>query len=83
MCETFQVTAPARRVIGNQAPNCQLRSKAQIALTAPLFLHRTRIGQGVVKNSETIAKYGAESTLFYRHLSFFSCKNRNECSAPL
>jgi hypothetical protein len=33
--QPFKVTAPSCTVIGNQAPNCQLRSKAHTALTAP------------------------------------------------
>jgi hypothetical protein len=36
-------TSPSHTVIGNQAPNCQLCSKAHTASTVPLVLHRTRM----------------------------------------
>ncbi len=51
----FKVTGLSRTVIDIQAPNCQLRSKAHTAPTAPLVLHRTGIGKCAMKNSESIA----------------------------
>ncbi len=41
--ESYKVIAPSHTIIGNWAPNCQLRSKAHTVPTAPLILHRTRI----------------------------------------
>jgi hypothetical protein len=48
--------------------NCQLRSYAHAALSAPLVLHNTRIG-----------KYA----FVEHHLLFLTCKSRDESSARL
>ncbi len=41
--------APSRTVIGHEALNGQMRSKAHTALTAPLVLHLTRIYKCAMK----------------------------------
>ncbi len=41
--------APSRTVIGHEAFNGQMRSKAHTALTAPLVLHHTRIYKCAMK----------------------------------
>ena len=41
--------APSRTVIAHYALNGQMRSKAHIALTAPLVLHHTRIYKCAMK----------------------------------
>jgi hypothetical protein len=45
----LKVTAPSHTVIGNEAPNCQLRSKAHTAPTGPVVLHHKRIGKCAIK----------------------------------
>ncbi len=68
-------------VIGHQALNGQMRSEAHTAPTAPLALHRTRIGNC------TMIKLGIHgqwwNKLFYCPPSFFTCKSYDECSARL
>ncbi len=47
--EPFKARAPSRTVIAHYALNCQMRSKAHTALTAPLVLHHTRIYKRAMK----------------------------------
>jgi hypothetical protein len=47
--EPFKDSAPSHTVIGHRALNGQKRSKAHIAPTAPLVLHRTRIDKCAMK----------------------------------
>ncbi len=56
--------APSRTVIGHQALNGQMRSKAHTALTAPLVLHRTRIYKCAVKKKIIINGQMQKKKLF-------------------
>ncbi len=49
MWAPIKATALSRTVLGNYVLNCQLRSKAHTAPTAPLVLHHTRIGKCALK----------------------------------
>jgi hypothetical protein len=54
---------------------------AHTAPAAPFVLHRTSIGKGAMKTFRINCQWRSE--LFYRLLSFFNGKSRDECSAPL
>ncbi len=68
---------PSCTVIGNQAPNCQLRDKVHTDPTPALVLYSSRIGKCVMNSSVSIANWGIN---FFCHLQFLTSKSREECS---